>query len=76
MLLMELKAYYNLTRAGSIHLQEWIPLKGDSGKAPRIRMAHHMIAMKCEGMRKRRREAMSNHVWSVGDHVDAWIHDG
>lgn len=65
-----------LSDEGSIHLQEWIPLKGDSGKAPRIRMAHHMVAMKFQGTRKRRREAMNNHVWSVGDHVDAWIHDG
>eukprot|EP01018_Ginkgo_biloba_P018815 Gb_04223 [translate_table: standard] len=65
-----------LSEEGSIQLQEWIPLEGESGKAPRIRMAHPMMAIKFEGTRKRRRAAMGNHVWSVGDHADAWIRDG
>ncbi|XP_077236514.1 protein SWOLLEN 1-like isoform X2 [Tasmannia lanceolata] len=61
---------------GSDKLKEWIPLEGKGGKAPRIRIAHPMIAMKFEGTRKRRREAMGNFIWSVGDRVDALIRDG
>lgn len=65
-----------LSDEGPGQLQEWIPLEGDNGKAPRIRMAHPMTVIKFEGTRKRRRAAMGNYIWSVGDHVDAWIRDG
>lgn len=65
-----------LSDEGPGQLQEWIPLKGENGKAPRIRMAHPMTVIKFEGTRKRRRAAMGNYIWSVGDHVDAWIRDG
>lgn len=65
-----------LSDEGPGQLQEWIPLKGDNGNAPRIRMAHPMTVIKFEGTRKRRRAAMGNYIWSVGDHVDAWIRDG
>lgn len=65
-----------LSDEGPGQLQEWIPLKGDNGEAPRIRMAHPMTVIKFEGTRKRRRAAMGNYIWSVGDHVDAWIRDG
>eukprot|EP00252_Welwitschia_mirabilis_P026603 TRINITY_DN877_c0_g1_i1.p1 TRINITY_DN877_c0_g1~~TRINITY_DN877_c0_g1_i1.p1 ORF type:complete len:2679 (+),score=711.17 TRINITY_DN877_c0_g1_i1:274-8310(+) len=61
---------------GVSQLQEWIPLEGENGKAPRIRMAHPMTVMKFEGTRKRRREAMGTHAWTVGDRVDAWMRDG
>lgn len=54
----------------------WISLEGEGNKAPRIRIAHPVTAMKFEGTRKRRREAMGNYVWSIGDQVDAWMHDG
>ncbi|XP_077235410.1 G2484-1 protein isoform X3 [Tasmannia lanceolata] len=74
------KAYvcYNelLQDGGSDKLKEWIALEGKGGKAPRIRIPHPMTAMKFEGTRKRRREAMGNYVWSVGDRVDALIRDG
>lgn len=61
---------------GPGQLKEWIPLESNDDKAPRIRIAHPMTAMKFEGTRKRRREAVGNYVWSVGDQVDAWIRDG
>eukprot|EP00268_Persea_americana_P064883 TRINITY_DN858_c0_g5_i3.p1 TRINITY_DN858_c0_g5~~TRINITY_DN858_c0_g5_i3.p1 ORF type:complete len:2953 (+),score=716.13 TRINITY_DN858_c0_g5_i3:281-9139(+) len=61
---------------GCGQLKEWIPLGTEGNKAPRIRIAHPMTAMKFEGTRKRRREAMGNYVWSVGDRVDAWMRDG
>eukprot|EP00252_Welwitschia_mirabilis_P026609 TRINITY_DN877_c0_g2_i8.p1 TRINITY_DN877_c0_g2~~TRINITY_DN877_c0_g2_i8.p1 ORF type:complete len:2300 (+),score=608.25 TRINITY_DN877_c0_g2_i8:478-7377(+) len=61
---------------GVNQLEEWIPLEGENGNAPRIRMAHPMTVMKFEGTRKRRREAMGNHTWTVGDRVDAWMRDG
>ncbi|KAI5082179.1 hypothetical protein GOP47_0001922 [Adiantum capillus-veneris] len=57
-------------------LEEWIQLKGSSGKAPRVRFAHPNTNVGFEGTRKRRREAMGSHKWSVGDQVDAWIRDG
>ncbi|CAN6460860.1 unnamed protein product [Victoria cruziana] len=74
------KAYvcYNdlLTDEGAGQLKEWIPLEAVDGKPPRIRVAHPMTAMQFEGTRKRRRAAMENRNWSVGDHVDAWMRDG
>ncbi|MCO5567891.1 hypothetical protein L7F22_021587 [Adiantum nelumboides] len=57
-------------------LEEWIQLKGSSGKAPRVRTSHPNANVGFEGTRKRRREAMRSHKWSVGDRVDAWIRDG
>lgn len=75
--------YYSLSTvvflchcSGSEKLKEWISLEGEGNKAPRIRIAHPVTAMKFEGTRKRRREAMGNYVWSIGDQVDAWMHDG
>ncbi|XXG43063.1 hypothetical protein AAC387_Pa01g3184 [Persea americana] len=65
-----------LQHEGSEKLKEWISLEGEGNKAPRIRIAHPVTAMKFEGTRKRRREAMGNYVWSIGDQVDAWMHDG
>ncbi|XP_077245028.1 protein SWOLLEN 1-like isoform X2 [Tasmannia lanceolata] len=61
---------------GSDKLKEWIPLEGKGGNAPRIRIAHTMIAMKFEGTRKRQREARGNYVWSIGDRVDALNRNG
>eukprot|EP01018_Ginkgo_biloba_P001781 Gb_15039 [translate_table: standard] len=65
-----------LSDEGPGQLRECIPLEGEHGQAPRIRMAHPMTVIKFEGTRKRRRAAMGNYVWSVGDRVDAWIRDG
>ncbi|XP_058086710.1 uncharacterized protein LOC131233892 [Magnolia sinica] len=56
-------------------LKEWIPLEGEGNKAPKIRIAHPMTAAKFEGTRKRRRAAVGNYVWSVGDRVDALMRD-
>jgi len=64
-----------LIYAGPRQLQEWMPLKGDNRKAPRIRMAHPITAIKFEGTRKHRRAMMGNYIWSAGDCVDAWIFD-
>ncbi|XP_072962362.1 protein SWOLLEN 1-like isoform X2 [Typha angustifolia] len=64
-----------LPSEGSGQLKEWIPLECDSNEVPRIRPAHPMTIAKFEGTRKRRREAVANYVWAVGDRVDAWIRD-
>ncbi|XP_068649466.1 uncharacterized protein [Aristolochia californica] len=59
---------------GSGHLEEWVPLQSESDRPPRIRIAHPMTAIiKFEGTRKRRRAAIGNHTWSVGDRVDVWV---
>ncbi|CAK7356365.1 unnamed protein product [Dovyalis caffra] len=56
-------------------LKEWVPLKGEGERAPKIRIARPITAMPFEGTRKRRRAATVDHIWSVGDRVDAWIQD-
>lgn len=62
---------------GPDRLKEWIPLKVDGLKAPRIRIAHPATVVKPDGgTKKRRREAINNYDWTIGDHVDAWIRDG
>ncbi|XP_019156001.1 PREDICTED: uncharacterized protein LOC109152804 isoform X4 [Ipomoea nil] len=61
---------------GSAQLKEWIPLGIDGDEVPRIRAAHPMtLLISSDGARKRRREAVKEYSWSVGDQVDAWIHD-
>ncbi|KAJ6851375.1 uncharacterized protein M6B38_258700 [Iris pallida] len=65
-----------LTDKGSEQLKEWVSLDGEGNTAPRIRIAHPMTTSKHEGTRKRRREAVGNYVWAIGDHVDAWMRDG
>ncbi|KAJ7528509.1 hypothetical protein O6H91_15G006200 [Diphasiastrum complanatum] len=62
---------------GNGQLQEWVPLQASDHREqgpPRVRLAHPMI--KDEASRKRRRSAMGNQMWRVGDHVDAWMRDG
>ena len=57
-------------------LKEWIPLESKSDQPPRIRVGHPVIVAKSEGTRKRRREAVGNFTWAIGDRVDAFIRDG
>lgn len=52
-----------------------MPLEGEGDEAPKIRVARPNTAMPFEGTRKRRRAAMGDYNWSVGDRVDAWIQD-
>ena len=59
--------------AGSTQLEEWVPLTGEGDSPPRIRTARPVTAMLYEGTRKRRRAAMGDYNWSVGDRVDAWM---
>ncbi|OVA03189.1 Agenet-like domain [Macleaya cordata] len=61
---------------GTGQSKEWVPLEGEGGKAPRIRIPHPMSVLKYEGTRKRRKAARGDYAWSVGDQVDAWIRDG
>eukprot|EP00258_Populus_trichocarpa_P036288 XP_024452307.1 uncharacterized protein LOC7461980 isoform X2 [Populus trichocarpa] len=69
-------SYTDLSSAeGSEKLKEWVALKGEGDEAPKIRIARPVTAMPFEGTRKRRRAAMVDYVWSVGDKVDAWIQD-
>ncbi|XP_050378980.1 uncharacterized protein LOC126796248 isoform X2 [Argentina anserina] len=57
---------------GSGKLQEWVALESKEDKPPKIRVAR-LLTPSLEGTRKRRREAMADYAWSVGDKVDAWI---
>ncbi|PRQ18219.1 putative Agenet-like domain-containing protein [Rosa chinensis] len=57
---------------GSGKLQEWVALDSKDDKPPKIRVAR-LLTPSLEGTRKRRREAMADYAWSVGDKVDAWI---
>ncbi|XP_022736145.1 uncharacterized protein LOC111289397 isoform X2 [Durio zibethinus] len=72
------KAYvcYNELRSeDGDRLKEWVQLEGEGDRAPRVRSARPIKAMPFEGTRKRRRAAMGEYNWSVGDRVDAWMQD-
>ncbi|GMJ15073.1 hypothetical protein HRI_005176500 [Hibiscus trionum] len=72
------KAYvcYNELRSeDGDRLKEWVELEGERDRAPRIRSTRPITVMPFEGTRKRRRAAMGDYNWSVGDRVDAWIQD-
>ncbi|GLT49165.1 hypothetical protein SLA2020_227430 [Shorea laevis] len=56
-------------------LKEWVELKGEGENAPRIRVARPITAMPFEGTRKRRRAALGDYNWAIGDRVDAWMQD-
>ncbi|MQM14581.1 hypothetical protein Taro_047515 [Colocasia esculenta] len=71
-----LVCYNEHPNAGSDKLKEWIPLEGECDKPPRIRIAHPTTAVKYEGTRKRKRAAIGNYVWAIGDQVDARVHNG
>ncbi|KAJ0105601.1 hypothetical protein Patl1_18472 [Pistacia atlantica] len=68
--------YSELTsEEGSEKLKEWVVLNGEGAEAPKIRIARPITAMPFEGTRKRRRAAMGEYTWSIGDRVDAWMGD-
>ncbi|XP_021757795.1 uncharacterized protein LOC110722805 isoform X1 [Chenopodium quinoa] len=77
--LEEGKAYvcYNdlLSEEGSGNLREWVPLESEGDKAPVIRAAHPSTALQYQQTRKRRRAALGDYAWCVGDRVDVWIDD-
>ncbi|MCI16306.1 serine-rich adhesin for platelets-like, partial [Trifolium medium] len=56
-------------------LKEWVSLECEGDKPPRIRTARPLSSLQHEGTRKRRRAAMGDYAWSVGDRVDAWIQE-
>jgi len=56
-------------------LKEWVSLESDGDKPPRTRIARPLTALQNEGTRKRRRAAMGDYAWSVGDRVDAWLQE-
>lgn len=60
---------------GSEQLKEWVSLEAKDGNMPKVRIPHPMTTMLLEGTRKRRRAAVKDHTWSVGDRVDAWVRD-
>ncbi|KAK7406270.1 hypothetical protein VNO78_07893 [Psophocarpus tetragonolobus] len=68
--------YTSLVAAeGAGPLKEWVSLECDGDKPPRIRAARPLTALQYEGTRKRRRAAMGDYAWSVGDRVDALIQE-
>ncbi|TKY55458.1 Tudor, plant [Spatholobus suberectus] len=60
---------------GAGPLKEWVSLEGEENKPPRIRTTRPLTGLHNEGTRKRRRAAMVDYTWSVGDRVDAWIQE-
>lgn len=60
---------------GAGPLKEWVSLEHDGDKPPRIRTARPLTSLQHEGTRKRRRAAMGDYAWSVGDRVDAWVQE-
>ncbi|XP_061368295.1 uncharacterized protein LOC133311286 isoform X2 [Gastrolobium bilobum] len=71
------KAYVCYTSLVAVEgpLKEWVSLKGEGDKPPRIRTTRPLTSLQYEGTRKRRRAAMGDYAWSVGDRVDAWIQE-
>ncbi|XP_042506028.1 uncharacterized protein LOC122082490 [Macadamia integrifolia] len=65
-----------LSDEGHCKLKQWVSLESEGDKVPRIRIAHPMNTMTSEGTRKRRRGTLGDHIWSVGDRVEAWTQDG
>ncbi|KAL6642693.1 hypothetical protein ACP70R_020874 [Stipagrostis hirtigluma subsp. patula] len=65
---------YDSRSEGTGPRKEWVPLKQEGDKAPRLRLAHPATLSKFK-TRKRRRETAGNCSWSVGDHIDAWVKD-
>ncbi|WZZ09069.1 hypothetical protein YC2023_094990 [Brassica napus] len=60
---------------GTDKLKEWVALKAEGDEAPKIRTARSITALPYEGTRKRRRAAIGDPVWKIGDRVDSWVHD-
>ncbi|XP_068467898.1 uncharacterized protein [Phaseolus vulgaris] len=75
--LKDSKAYvcYTSLVAAEGPLKEWVSLEFDGDKHPRTRIARPLTALQYEGTRKRRRAAMGDYAWSVGDRVDAWLQE-
>ncbi|RDX90454.1 hypothetical protein CR513_27676, partial [Mucuna pruriens] len=68
--------YTSLVAAeGTGPLKEWVSRECDRETPPRIRTARPLTTLQYEGTRKRRRAAMGDYAWSVGDGVDAWIQE-
>ncbi|KZV45965.1 hypothetical protein F511_10655 [Dorcoceras hygrometricum] len=68
--------FTDLQSEGSEQLKEWVSLEAKDGNPPVSRIPHPMSALQFEGTRKRRRAAVKDYAWSVGDKVDAWVRDG
>ncbi|KAJ1296278.1 hypothetical protein BS78_01G288100 [Paspalum vaginatum] len=54
--------------------EEWVPLRQEGDKPPKIRLAYPATLSKFK-TRKRRRETSGGCLWVSGDHVDACIED-
>ncbi|KAJ8754815.1 hypothetical protein K2173_012739 [Erythroxylum novogranatense] len=63
------------TAEGSEKLKEWVSLFSEGDAVPKIRITRPIAAILSEGTRKRRRVAIGDYTWSVGDRVDAWMQD-
>ncbi|KAL2926390.1 Melanoma-associated antigen D1 [Bienertia sinuspersici] len=61
--------------SGSGHLQEWVPLQDEAGRAPIIRAAHPLSSLQSQQTKKRRRAALGDYAWCAGDKVDVWVDD-
>ncbi|KAL9246843.1 hypothetical protein vseg_020331 [Gypsophila vaccaria] len=60
---------------GSGNLCEWVYLEGEGDQPPVIRAAHPLNSLQYQGTRKRRRAALTDYAWGIGDKVDVWIDD-
>ncbi|CAL1401550.1 unnamed protein product [Linum trigynum] len=69
-------SYNDLTLGeGSEKLKEWVAIGGEGAEAPKIRISRPLTTMSFEGTKKRRRAAINDYNWSVGDRVDAWMQE-
>ncbi|KAE8730687.1 G2484-1 protein [Hibiscus syriacus] len=67
--------YHELRSEDGDRLKEWVELEVERDKEPRIRSSRPITVMPFERTRKRRRAAMGDYNWSIGDRVDAWMQD-
>ncbi|XP_074326253.1 protein SWOLLEN 1-like isoform X2 [Apium graveolens] len=57
------------------NLKEWVPLQGDYISMPTIRLAHPTTNMRFDGTSRKRKAAVVDYSWLVGDRVDVWMQD-
>ncbi|KAK1374706.1 hypothetical protein POM88_030899 [Heracleum sosnowskyi] len=60
---------------GTGNLKEWVPLQGEYISMPTIRIAHPVTSTRFDGKSRKRKAAVVDYSWLVGDRVDVWMHD-
>ncbi|KAK1381211.1 hypothetical protein POM88_027955 [Heracleum sosnowskyi] len=55
---------------GTGNLKEWVPLQGEYISMPTIRIAHPVTSTRFDGKSRKRKAAVVDYSWLVGDRVD------